>query len=55
MKVAEGGPDYTVDHSAGIFFIDPAGRLVSVLTPPHTADAVIARFKAVSAFILGKS
>ncbi len=55
MKVAEGGPDYTVDHSAGIFFIDPAGRLVSVLTPPHTADAVIARFNAVSAFILGKS
>lgn len=55
MKVAQGGPDYTVDHSAGIFFIDPAGRLVSVLTPPHTADAVIARFKAVSAFILGKS
>ena len=55
MKVAEGGPDYTVDHSAGIFFIDPAGRLVSVLTPPHTADSVIARFNAVSAFIKGKS
>ena len=55
MKVAEGGPDYTVDHSAGVFYIDPAGRLVSVLTPPHTADSVIARFKAVSAFIDGKS
>ena len=55
MKVAEGGPDYTVDHSAGVFYIDPAGRLVSVLTPPHTADSVIARFKAVSAFIEGKS
>lgn len=55
MKVAAGGPDYSVDHSAGIFVIDPAGRLVSVLTPPHTADAVIARFKAVSAFIRGRS
>ncbi len=55
MKVAEGGPDYTVDHSAGIFFIDPAARLVSVLTPPHTADSIIARFNAVSAFINGKS
>lgn len=55
MKVAEGGPDYTVDHSAGVFFIDPAGRLVSVVTPPHTADALIARFKGVSAFIDGKS
>lgn len=55
MKIAEGGSDYTVDHSAGVFFIDPAGRLVSVLTPPHTADSVIARFKAISAFINGKS
>ncbi len=55
MKVKQGGADYTVDHSAGVFFIDPAGRLVSVLTPPHTADSVIARFNAVSKFIDGKS
>jgi len=55
MKVAEGGADYSVDHSAGVFFIDPAGRLVSVMTPPHTADGIIARFNAVSAFIKGKS
>lgn len=55
MKVAQGGPQYSVDHSAGVFFIDPAGRLVSVLTPPHTAELLIARFNAVSRFIAGKS
>ena len=55
MKVAQGGPQYSVDHSAGVFFIDPAGRLVSVLTPPHTAELLIARFNAVSRFIEGKS
>jgi protein SCO1 len=55
MKVAQGGEDYSVDHSAGVFFIDPGGRLVSVMTPPHSADALIARFTAVSQFIDGKS
>ena len=55
MKVTQGGPDYSIDHSAGVFFIDPAGRLVSVLTPPHTVALVIARFNAVSKFIEGKS
>ena len=51
MKVSQGGADYTVDHSAGIFFIDPRARLVSVLTPPHSADSLLARFAAISAFI----
>ncbi len=55
MKVSQGGPQYTVDHSAAVFFIDPAGRLVSVLTPPHTAELVIARFNAVNKFLEGKS
>lgn len=55
MKVAQNGEDYTVDHSAGIFFIDPAARLVSVLTPPHDAAGVIARFKAVATFIDARS
>lgn len=55
MKVAQGESEYSVDHSAGVFFIDPAGRLVSVLTPPHTAEGVIARFNAISKFIEEKS
>ena len=51
MKSSQGGPEYSVDHSAGIFFIDPAGRLVDVITPPHTVPALVARFDAVSQFI----
>lgn len=51
MKVDQGEAAYSVDHSAGIFFIDPELRLVSVLTPPHTVAAIVQRFDAVSAFI----
>lgn len=51
MKVAVSSTDYSVDHSAGIFFIDPELRLVDVITPPHSAQAVVARFDAVSRFI----
>lgn len=50
-KVDQGGGNYSVDHSAGIFFIDPELRLVSVLTPPHDLAAVLDRFTRVSAFI----
>ncbi len=51
MKVPQGGGEYTMDHSAGIFFISPDLHLVSVLTPPHSRDQIIERFDAVSAFI----
>lgn len=50
-KVEQGGGDYSVDHSAGIFFIDPELRLVSVLTPPHDLAAVLERYARVSEFI----
>lgn len=51
MKVAQGEGAYSMDHSAGIFFISPDLRLVSVLTPPQTAADIIRRFTAVSEFI----
>ncbi len=51
MKVPLGEGAYTMDHSAGIFFVAPDTRLVSVLTPPHGADAIAARFAAVESFI----
>ncbi|MEQ8232921.1 MAG: SCO family protein [Gammaproteobacteria bacterium] len=51
MKVPQGGGEYTMDHSAGIFYISPDLRLVSVLTPPHSRDQIVRRFDAVSAFI----
>lgn len=47
----EQGESYTMDHSAGLFFIDREGRLVSVLTPPHHPAAIAERFHAVSRFI----
>jgi protein SCO1/2 len=51
IKVAESSEHYSVDHSAGIFFIDPALRLVSVVTPPHSMSEIVRRFDAVSAHI----
>jgi len=51
MKVPQGGDAYTMDHSAGIFFISPDLHLVSVLTPPHSRGQIVKRFDAVSAFI----
>ncbi len=51
MKISQGGEAYSVDHSAGVFYIDPALRLVSVVTPPHTADEIVHRFDIVSAYI----
>lgn len=54
MKVSQAGQgdeNYTVDHSAGVFFIDPVLRFVSVVTPPHSAGEIVRRFEAVSAYI----
>ena len=51
MKVPQGSGEYSVDHSAGVFIIDPVLRMVSVVTPPHSADEIVRRFDAVSAYI----
>ena len=51
IKIETGSGIYTIDHSAGIFFIDPELRLVSVITPPHNLAAIVKRFDAVSTFV----
>ena len=51
MKVPQGGDDYSVDHSAGIFLIDPDLRVVSVITPPHSTNTIVRRFDEISAYI----
>jgi protein SCO1/2 len=33
---------YTVDHSAAVFVIDPAGELRALFSPPHSPDALAA-------------
>ena len=47
--------DYKVDHSASLFVVDPAGRLVAVLGAPHQPQAVIDRFTEVVRFIEGNT
>lgn len=51
MKVPQGGNAYTLDHSAGVFIIDPELQLVSVMTPPHAVAAVVKRFDGVSTWL----
>ncbi|MBN8488292.1 MAG: SCO family protein [Burkholderiales bacterium] len=36
---------YTVDHTASLFLVDPQARLKAVFTPPHDADAVAAALR----------
>jgi len=37
--------NYTVDHSAAIFVLDPAGRLAAVLSGPFSVDALQSDFR----------
>lgn len=37
-----GALDYSVDHSASLLLIDPRGRLIGQIRPPHRADAIAA-------------
>lgn len=50
MKIPGDGTQYTVDHSAGVFFISPDLQLLSVLTPPITKTGLLERFGTVSRF-----
>ena len=50
MKIPGDGAEYTVDHSAGVFFISPDLQLLSVLTPPITKTGLLERFETVSRF-----
>lgn len=43
--------DYLVDHSASIFLIDPLGRMVGKLSPPHEKNKIIQQFTKIKNFI----
>ena len=47
--------NYLVDHSASIFLIDPKGRMVGKLSPPHQKDKIIKQFTTIKDFINGQS
>ena len=43
------GDNYTVDHSASIFLIDPRGAMRALFSASHTADAIAADYRRVVA------
>ena len=43
--------DYTVDHSAAIFVIDPQARMVGVLSAPHQAESLVMGFRSIADFL----
>lgn len=49
-KVPDGKDSYTVDHTAAIFLIDPALRVLGRFSPPHDPASLAAGFRAISAF-----
>lgn len=49
-RIPGSGDDYTMDHTASIFLIDPALRVLSVFAMPHEAAEIAGRFGAVADF-----
>ena len=45
------GDNYLVDHSASLFVIDPKGRLVGKISPPHTPEIIQNNFLDIQTFI----
>ena len=43
--------NYLVDHAASIFLIDPKGRMVAKISPPHQIDAISRQFQQIKEFI----
>ena len=43
--------EYSVDHSAAIFVIDPQMRMVGVLSAPHQPESLVTRFRNMADFI----
>ena len=41
----EDGSSYTVDHTAAIFLVDPAGRLAAVFGTPHSATTIASDYR----------
>ncbi len=43
--------DYSVDHSAAIFVIDPQTRMVGVISAPHQPESLVMRFQKMADFL----
>jgi protein SCO1/2 len=53
VAITPGVENYPVTHSAAVFLLDPRARYHAVFTPPHDAEAISRRFKAVRKFEAG--
>ena len=51
----ESNENYLVDHSASVFLIDPKGRLVGKLSPPHKKEQIVKQFITIRDFINAQS
>ena len=47
----DGTDEYTVDHTASVFLVDPEKRLVGIYSTPHDADDIASRFIRIKKFI----
>lgn len=43
--------DYIVNHSATLYLIDPKGRYVARLFPPHTPDELLTQYQRIRSFL----
>jgi protein SCO1/2 len=43
--------EYLVNHTSSLFLLDPDARLVSIISPPYTAEFILTRYKDISTFI----
>jgi len=49
----DAGADYSVDHTAALFLIDPLARRVGVFSAPHSAPDIAERLVAIRDFVEG--
>lgn len=43
--------DYSIDHTVSLLLVDPAGRLVGVLTAPHAVESLTPRIRAIVEYV----
>jgi len=48
---ADNNEDYAMAHSVAVYLISPAREWVGVFAPPHNAEDMLARFKAIRKFV----
>jgi protein SCO1/2 len=49
VGAADADGNYSVDHSAAVFLVDPEARVVALFTAPHDADAIARDYRRIVA------